>query len=45
VTVDVEDASAFTLYGTVRTGEQVGVAVSRAQPGAAAPRRIGLRIV
>jgi tRNA-2-methylthio-N6-dimethylallyladenosine synthase len=46
VTVDVEDASAFTLYGTVRTGEQVGVAVGReAPPTAAAPRRIGLNLV
>jgi tRNA-2-methylthio-N6-dimethylallyladenosine synthase len=46
VAVDVEDASAFTLYGTVRTGEQVGVAVGReAPPTAAAPRRIGLNLV
>jgi tRNA-2-methylthio-N6-dimethylallyladenosine synthase len=44
VTVDVTDASAFTLYGTVRTGERVGVEVSHeAQPGA--PRRIGLELV
>jgi tRNA-2-methylthio-N6-dimethylallyladenosine synthase len=42
VTVDVTDASAFTLYGTVRTGEQVGV---NCEPGAPAPRRIGLELV
>ena len=46
VTVDVTDASAFTLYGTVRTGERVGVAVSReAQPSAEPRRRIGLELV
>jgi hypothetical protein len=45
VTVDVTDASAFTLYGTVRTGEQIGVS-REAQPDAApAPRRIGLNLV
>jgi tRNA-2-methylthio-N6-dimethylallyladenosine synthase len=46
VSVRVDDASAFTLYGTVRTAERVGVAVSReARPGAPAPRRIGLTLV
>ena len=45
VTVDVSDASAFTLYGTVRTGEQLGVS-REAQPSAApAPRRIGLNLI
>jgi tRNA-2-methylthio-N6-dimethylallyladenosine synthase len=46
VTVDVHDASAFTLYGTVRTGEQVGVEFSReAEPSAAPGRRIGLNLI
>ncbi len=44
VTVDVEDASAFTLYGTVRTGEQIGAVSREAQPSAA-PRRIGLNLI
>ncbi len=45
VTVDVTDASAFTLYGTVRIGEQIGVERSRDAQPSAAPRRIGLRLV
>ena len=50
VTVDVTDASGFTLYGDVRTGESVGAAaVSReaksSEPSAARPRRIGLAVV
>ena len=45
VTVDVSDASAFTLYGTVRTGVQVGVS-REAQPSAApGPQRIGLNLI
>jgi tRNA-2-methylthio-N6-dimethylallyladenosine synthase len=53
VTLDVTDASAFTLYGQVRTGESVGVnevaATAREIPptaSAATPaRRIGLALV
>jgi tRNA-2-methylthio-N6-dimethylallyladenosine synthase len=46
VTVDVTDASAFTLYGAVRTGEQVGVELTReATPGSLPPRRIGLNLL
>jgi tRNA-2-methylthio-N6-dimethylallyladenosine synthase len=53
VTLDVTDASAFTLYGQVRTGESVGVnevaATAREIPptaSAATPaRRIGLAVV
>jgi tRNA-2-methylthio-N6-dimethylallyladenosine synthase len=45
VTVDVSDASAFTLYGAVRTGEHVVTTGRMAQPSAAAPRRIGLNLI
>jgi tRNA-2-methylthio-N6-dimethylallyladenosine synthase len=46
VTLEVTDASGFTLYGDVRTGESVGVSCSReAEPSAAGPRRIGLAVV
>jgi tRNA-2-methylthio-N6-dimethylallyladenosine synthase len=45
VTVDVTDASAFTLYGTVRTTETVGAEVSREAQPSAPPRRIGLELV
>ena len=44
VTVDVTDASAFTLYGTVRTNEQIGVS-REAPPSANASRRIGLNLI
>jgi len=45
VTLDITDASGFTLYGTVRTGEQVGGVSREAQPSAPTPRRIGLELV
>ena len=47
VTVDVTDASGFTLYGTVRTGEQTGVSreAESSEPSAARPRRIRLAVV
>ena len=45
VTVGVTDASAFTLYGTVRTTEQSGVAVSREALPNAPRRRVGLPTV
>src|SRR5262249_52585941 len=43
VTVRVEAATAFTLFGTVETGEQVGVAADRVVPEAACedPRPAG----
>jgi tRNA-2-methylthio-N6-dimethylallyladenosine synthase len=41
VSVDVEDASSFTLYGKVPTTERVG-ADARELPEPPAPRRIGL---
>jgi tRNA-2-methylthio-N6-dimethylallyladenosine synthase len=42
--VDIHEASPFTLYGSVVTGEQVG-AECRAPEVAATPRRIGLPLV
>jgi tRNA-2-methylthio-N6-dimethylallyladenosine synthase len=48
VTVDVTDASAFTLYGTVRTTETIGAdaaPVSREAQPSAPRRRIGLELV
>ena len=42
VTVDVTDASGFTLYGDVRTGEAVGASGEAKEPR---PRRIGLAVV
>ena len=45
VTIDVTDATGFTLYGTVRTAESVGASVSREAPPSATPRRIGLALV
>ena len=44
VLVDVHEASPFTLYGTVVTGEQVG-AQGRDPELSAGPRRIGLPLV
>jgi tRNA-2-methylthio-N6-dimethylallyladenosine synthase len=44
VMVDVHEASPFTLYGTVVTGEQVGVEVCGPELSAG-PRRIGLPLV
>ncbi|QEL13723.1 tRNA (N6-isopentenyl adenosine(37)-C2)-methylthiotransferase MiaB [Limnoglobus roseus] len=44
VPVRIDDASPFTLYGEVLTGETVGVS-SEAKPRAARPRRIGLNTV
>lgn len=43
VQVRVEEATAFTLFGTVLTGEQVGVEQTR--EAQAKPRRIGLVVV
>ncbi|OWK45144.1 tRNA (N6-isopentenyl adenosine(37)-C2)-methylthiotransferase MiaB [Fimbriiglobus ruber] len=46
VTLDVTDASAFTLYGTVRTGEQVGVTcAAEPAPREEGAKRIGLALV
>lgn len=45
VTVDVDDASGFTLYGAVRTGEQIGAEARDAGPTASSRRRIGLGLV
>jgi tRNA-2-methylthio-N6-dimethylallyladenosine synthase len=49
VTVDVRDASAFTLYGDVRVGEAVSREVEFSEPSAEpspnAGRRIGLAVV
>ena len=45
VTVDVHDASGFTLYGTVRTDETVGGECIAEDPAIGLPRRIGLSVV
>ena len=46
VLVRVEAATAFTLFGTIETGEQVGVAESAAcVPVAPAPGRLSLPLV
>jgi tRNA-2-methylthio-N6-dimethylallyladenosine synthase len=46
VAVRVEEATAFTLFGTVVTGEQVGVEAARELPSAEpAARRLGLPLV
>jgi tRNA-2-methylthio-N6-dimethylallyladenosine synthase len=45
VTVDVTDASAFTLFGTARTAEHVGVETTREPEPLAPARRIGLAVV
>jgi tRNA-2-methylthio-N6-dimethylallyladenosine synthase len=50
VAVEIEEATAFTLFGRVVTGEQVGVAEPRAEPAAAPPvpepsRRVTLSLV
>ena len=47
VTVDVTDASGFTLYGDVRVGEVTGVSreAGSSEPSAARPLRIRLAVV
>jgi tRNA-2-methylthio-N6-dimethylallyladenosine synthase len=47
VRVHIDDATAFTLFGTVATGEVVGVACEREPAPAAADagRRIGLPLI
>jgi tRNA-2-methylthio-N6-dimethylallyladenosine synthase len=45
VTVDVTDASGFTLYGDVRVGEQTGVGRGATVEREPRPRRIGLAVV
>jgi tRNA-2-methylthio-N6-dimethylallyladenosine synthase len=44
LTVDVDDASGFTLYGRVRTDEVVGV-TGEAELPPPRPRRVGLNVV
>jgi tRNA-2-methylthio-N6-dimethylallyladenosine synthase len=43
LTVDIDDASGFTLYGRARTDEVVGVTGEAAPPPR--PRRVGLHVV
>src|SRR5262249_24627774 len=49
VRVHIDDATAFTLFGTVEASELVGVACDAGEPGASAPgdrpRRFGLPLV
>ncbi len=47
ISVQIKEATAFTLFGTVVTGEQVGVEIGRLYDGMppAGPRRIGLPVV
>jgi tRNA-2-methylthio-N6-dimethylallyladenosine synthase len=46
ISVQIEEATAFTLFGTAVTGEQVGVdRLQAAGPPAVATRRIGLPVV
>jgi tRNA-2-methylthio-N6-dimethylallyladenosine synthase len=45
VMVDVHEASPFTLYGAVVTGEQIGVECCGPSDVSAGPRRIGLPLV
>lgn len=45
VAVTIEEATAFTLFGTVVTGERVGVAAEEPAPPPAAERRIALPTV
>jgi tRNA-2-methylthio-N6-dimethylallyladenosine synthase len=45
VDVEIEEATAFTLFGRVATGEQVGVDESRPAPAEAAARRVSLPMV
>jgi tRNA-2-methylthio-N6-dimethylallyladenosine synthase len=45
VTVDVADASSFTLYGAIRTAEQIGVTGEIVDETVYRPSRIGLNLV
>ena len=45
ISVQIEEATAFTLFGTVVTGEQVGVDGKAALEPPPHPRRIGLTLV
>jgi len=45
VAIDIHDATAFTLFGNVVTGEHVGASALPIVPSVPAPRRIGLPLV
>jgi tRNA-2-methylthio-N6-dimethylallyladenosine synthase len=45
VQVHIADATPYTLFGEVLTGEKVGVTCCDPAPAAAAPRRLGLPVV
>jgi len=45
LTLDIEDASGFTLFGRVRTDEVIGVTGTAPPTMAPKPRRIGLSVV